>query len=473
MQPVWHPSGEYLAWVEWNQPNMPWDGTRIQLARVAFTAEGEQPHLEDVRTVAGGNIMSATQPMFSPDGNWLCFIEEGGESTDDEWPDLILYEITSGQRHTLLQCDGCELSLAAWVQGIRSIGWSHDNRAIYHFRYQGPLASLWRFEVESGTSTHLDTGPYTWLAQLSVSSTTDSLSFIASAPNYPERLVAWENGSLRIAARSSVENLSPTIFSMPREIRWLAPDDSPVYGLYYQPYNPDFSGEGLPPAIINIHGGPTSIASARFNTEAAYFTSRGYAWVEVNYRGSTGYGRSYREALRERWGEADREDAAGCARALAEQGLADPKKIVIRGSSAGGYTVLNALIHYPGLFRAGICLYGVSNLFTLDIDTHKFEAHYNASLIGPLPDMAWRYRAFSPAFHAEKIQDPIYIFQGDQDRVVSPSQSEEIISTLQQRKVPFKYKLYEGEGHGFRKSETIADYLKETEQFLQQHVLFI
>ena len=194
--------------------------------------------------------------------------------------------------------------------------------------------------------------------------------------------------------------------------------------------------------------------------------------MEVNYRGSSGYGKTYRNALRRHWGEVDVEDAAGCARALADQGLADSQRLVIRGGSAGGYTVLNALIHYPKVFKAGICLYGVSNLFTLDMDTHKFEERYTASMVGELPEAAERYRAWSPVFHADQIRDALYIFQGDQDKVVPPSQSEEIAAALKDNGVPLKYKVYEGEGHGFRKSETIADYLKETERFLQQYVLF-
>lgn len=192
----------------------------------------------------------------------------------------------------------------------------------------------------------------------------------------------------------------------------------------------------------------------------------------VNYRGGTGYGRSYRHAMRGRWGDVDVEDAAGCAKALGELGLADPKQLVITGGSAGGYTVLNTLIRYPGLYKAGICLFGVTNLYALDMDTHKFEAHYNATLIGKLPEAAERYHAWSPVFHADKIRDALYIFQGSEDKVVPPSQSEEIVSVLRSHGIPHQYRLYQGEGHGFRKSETIKDYLKETERFLLQHVIF-
>jgi dipeptidyl aminopeptidase/acylaminoacyl peptidase len=245
-----------------------------------------------------------------------------------------------------------------------------------------------------------------------------------------------------------------------------------VHGLYYPPTNPNFTAAGLPPAIVYIHGGPTSQSTVRCSAERAYFTSRGYGWLEVNYRGSTGYGRTYQDALRQRWGLADVEDAIGGARALADRGLADASRLIISGGSAGGYTVLNALVRHPGVFKAGVCRYGVSNLFSLAMETHKFEARYNDQLIGPLPEAAGRYHEWSPIFHAENIRDALIVFQGDEDKVVPPNQSESIVEALKQRGVPHVYRLYPGEGHGFRKSESIADYLQQTEQFLQQHVLF-
>ena len=192
----------------------------------------------------------------------------------------------------------------------------------------------------------------------------------------------------------------------------------------------------------------------------------------MNYRGSSGYGRTYRNALRQRWGETDVEDALGAAQALAEQGLADAKRLVIRGGSAGGYTVLNALVRHPGVFKAGVNLFGVSNLFDLATDTHKFEERYLDSMVGPLPEAAARYHAWSPIFHVANLRDPMAVFQGSVDKVVPPAQSEAIVAVLRQKNIPHIYRLYEGEGHGFRKSENIADMLQQTERFLQQQVLF-
>ncbi len=465
MQPAWHPSGQQLAWVEWDHPNMPWDGTRLKLGTLA----GDPPCLAHATLVSGGSETVAVQPQFSPDGRWLSFIV-----SNDEWEDLVIQDLKAGIHRMLVSGDGFQLCEPAWVQGVRSYGWSPDGQRIYYIRYAAGLASLWSVEVESGRSVQIDTAPYTWLRGLSVSPVSGELAVWASAPAVPGRILRWNPLDMhwQIEARSSSENLAPEYLPSPLALTWKAPDGSPVYGLYTPPANPAFAGRGLPPAILHIHGGPTSQSVIAYSSETAYFTSRGYACLEVNYRGSTGYGRSYRNALRLRWGEVDVEDAAGGAQALVDQGLADAGKIVIMGGSAGGYTVLNALIHYPGRFKAGVCLCGVSNLFTLAMDTHKFELRYLDSMVGPLPEAAARYRDWSPTFHADAIHDPLAIFQGKDDKVVLPAQSEAIAAILRQRGIPHIFKMYDGEGHSFRKRETIIDYLQETERFLQQYVLF-
>ena len=222
MQPAWHPTGQWLAWVEWNYPNMPWDETRIQLAQVASGENSRLPHLSSVQTVGGGDQIPASQPLFSPDGRWLSFIEETGE-----WPALILLDLKTKERRVLLSADGFELSLPAWVQGSHSYGWSPSSKSLFYLRYQGPTASLWSINLENGRSIPIDLAPYTWIDQLSVSPTQDELAFLASAPTLPERLMRW-NGSLaeperlQIAARSGAETIDPASLSTPREISWLA-----------------------------------------------------------------------------------------------------------------------------------------------------------------------------------------------------------------------------------------------------------
>jgi dipeptidyl aminopeptidase/acylaminoacyl peptidase len=249
-------------------------------------------------------------------------------------------------------------------------------------------------------------------------------------------------------------------------------DGQTVNGLLYEPHNLRFQGSGKPPLIVNIHGGPTSQRSAAFNAQAQFFTSRGYAYLEVNYRGSTGYGRSYWEALKGNWGIYDVQDAVSGAKYLVEQGKADKDRLVIMGGSAGGFTVLKALEDFPGVFKAGICLYGIANQFTLVADTHKFESHYSDTLLGELPEASQVYFQRSPIFHADKIQDPIAVFQGEDDKVVPRSQSDEIVSSLRARNIPHEYHLYPGEGHGFRKTETIEHFYKTVEKFIKQYVIF-
>jgi len=462
MQPAWHPSGKMLSWVEWDHPNMPWDGARLKLASLA----GDPPRVTEEKTVGGDGQTPCGQPVFSPDGRWLCFIEAKGE-----WEQLVLIDLEDGSRKTLLEADGYHLMDPAWVQGLRWIGWGPASDAVYSIRSASGQSSLWRVGLD-GRAEQIDTAPYTDLSQLTVSPLSGQIAMLASAPDIPTRIVVWDGDKWTVAARSDSESIPPGFISAPQPITWQTAQGSPVYGLYYPPANPNFYAEGAPPAIVNIHGGPTGEVGRGYNAGAAYYTSRGYAFLEVNYRGSSGYGRSYRDALKQNWGDYDVEDAVSGGQALAERGLADGKRLIIKGGSAGGYTVLNCLVRYPGRFKAGICLYGVSNLFTLDLDTHKFEAHYTSSLVGELPEAANKYQAWSPVFHGERIRDPLYVFQGSEDKVVPPAQSEEIVACLRKSGVAHQYKIYDGEGHGFRKSENIADYLKETERFLMQHVLF-
>jgi len=461
MQPAWHPDGNRIAWIEWDHPNMPWDETRLKLAKL----NGIPPSIQEVITVAGGQKSVVFQPAFSPDGSWLSYILSEGE-----WDKLCLLNLKTGQKGILVE--GGVLALPAWVQGLRVYGWSPDSRKIYYLRNEQGFASLWVVEVESGLSTRIDIRPYTWLRQISVSPVEEKLAFLASSPSIPEQVVTWTQSGFEIHRRSAAELLQPEDAPVVRPIRWKAPDGVDVNGLYYAPSSSRFMCDEKPPAIVYIHGGPTSQVTASYDAETIFFTTRGYAMLYVNYRGSTGYGRSYQDALRGQWGLLDVEDAVGGAHALIELGLADPDRLVIKGGSAGGYTVLNALIRYPNLFKAGICLYGVSNLFTLVNSPFKFEERYLDSMVGSLPEASSRYHDWSPVFHADQIRDALAIFQGSDDKVVLPAQSESIVAELRAHHIPYLYRLYEGEGHGFRKIETLIDFYTTVEQFLQEKVIY-
>ena len=463
MQPAWHPDGTSIAWVEWDHPDMPWDQTRLKMGKVT---PGNLLQLTNVTQIAGMENEVIFQPEFSPDGKYLSYITSRGN-----WDALVLVNLANGQKRDLYVSDEIHLMGPAWVQGMRAYAWQPDGQNIVFIQYQNGFATLWKIAISDQKPEQIPVPEYSWLQQISVSSA-GQIALIASSAKISPRVIISSATGWQVIARSTAENVPPEYIPEPKAISWKAEDGSLVHGIYYNPANPNYQSEGLPPAIVYIHGGPTSQTVAAFSSEISYFTSRGYAWLAVNYRGSSGYGNEYRHKLDKNWGYLDVLDAAGAAQALIDQKLANPKQLIIRGGSAGGYTVLNALIRYPGLFKAGICLYGVSNLFLLDQDTHKFEAFYNASLIGTLPEAAKKYHDWSPVFHADKIQDALAIFQGEEDKVVPPSQSEEIVASLQRSGVPYLYKLYPGEGHGFRKQETLLDFYPRVERFLQQNVLF-
>lgn len=461
MQPVWSPDGSHLAWIEWDHPQMPWDGTRLALAKLV----GDVPEAMDKKILIGGTNLPVFQPAFSPDGQWLsCVTNEG------EWDQLVLFHLTSGEKRVLVK----DISLLppAWTQGLRVYGWSADSRRIYFLTQKEGFSSLCLVDVESAAIQRLELPEYTVLSQISVSPLEDQVACLASGPATPDRVIVWIDGQVTIRRRSDAEMMPPEELPVPRSISWLAPDGTRTFGLYYPPTSARYEGQGLPPAVVYIHGGPTSQSVAGMSGDALFFTNRGYGYLSVNYRGSTGYGRSYMLALRERWGEVDVEDAVGGAQALVDQKLADPGKLIIKGGSAGGYTVWNALIRYPGRFKAGLCSFGVSNLFTIAMDTHKFEERYTDSMVGPLPEAAARYQAWSPFFHADAIRDAVAVFQGSDDVVVPPSQSESMVAQLRANGVPHIYRVYEGEGHGFRKPENISAFYSDMERFLQQYVLF-
>ncbi len=494
MQPTIHSDGATVSWVEWDHPNMPWDGCRLMIAHVDASGTDSS----DITLIAGGKDTPVFQPSFSPDGRYLSYLINEGE-----WDQLVLYDLEAGEWRVLLDL-GCTLIEPAWVQGMRTYAWSHDSCEILFLRNDQGVGSLWRCDIQSGTVLPIES-PYTALMQPVTSAVRSQVACLVSSAQISQRVVVFSLPAAErtdadtspytspdispfsadgqresmpspvkplILRRASGERFTEDALPTPKPISWSAPDGTQVFGLYYAPASATCEGDGLPPVLVDIHGGPTAQRIASYSADTAFFTSRGFGMLAVNYRGSTGYGKTYRNALRERWGASDVEDAAGGARALIEQGLGDPTRLIIRGGSAGGYTVLNALIHHPKLFRVGVCLFGVSNLFTLAADTHKFESHYLDSLIGPLPQAADRYRAWSPLFHAHKIQDPIAIFQGSEDRVVPPDQSESIAQALKARGIPHIYRLFQGEGHGWRKSETILAYYRELMAFLKEHVLF-
>lgn len=463
MQPRWHPRGHSLACIAWDHPQMPWDGTTLYIARLRDGA----PVVSETQVIAGGTDVAIFQPEYSPDGRWLAYV-----SDESGWSNIYLYDLDEGT-HRALTVATAEHGTPAWVQGLRTYGWSHDSRHIFFIRNERGFARLYRQAITSQQAEPMaGLEAYTWLEQPAISPISDTIAVLTSSSTRPKRLVVTGATMARIFRRTTTENIEPAELTEAQPVSWMSSGDVEVHGLLFMPASQRFESDGLPPAIIKVHGGPTSQSPATYDAQAQFFATRGYAVLAVNFRGSTGYGRTYMEALRGNWGVYDVEDAVSGARYLAEQGLADSNRIVIMGGSSGGYTVLEALCRAPGVFKAGLCFYGISNLFMLAADTHKFEERYLDSLLGPLPEASAVYRERSPLFHAERLRDPIAVFQGDEDQVVPRAQSDAIVESLRRRGVPHVYQVYAGEGHGWRKNETIEAFYRAIDAFLRQYVLF-
>ena len=489
MQPCWHPTSAQgqarIAWISWNHPNMPWDSTMLKMATLEINDAG-LPLVAHIETLIDKPDVAVQQPLFSPDGRSLVYI-----SDESGWNNLCLYDLESGTHRTLTS-DPVDMGRPAWVQGIRTYGFSPDGQRVYYLRNEKGFSRLWVYGIKTGQARAVSDdefyrtplSAYTNLLQIAISPTDGTLGFLASSSTTGGRIISYAPGSdtVQIHKRATGENIPSEELSTPQPVQWTANSDKglpvTVHGLYYPPASSKFTAAGLspatgrPPAIVNIHGGPTGQALAQYNPRAQFFATRGYAYLEVNYRGSTGYGKGYMAALRGQWGILDVHDAVGGARYLVDAGLADEKKLVIMGGSAGGYTVLKTLVDHPGFFKAALCLYGVSNMFTLAADTHKFEERYLDSMLGPLPQAGDVYRQRSPIFNADKIVDPIALFQGEIDNVVPKAQAEAIVASLERRNIPHEYHLYKGEGHGWRKQETIEAFYKTVERFLRNVVLF-
>ncbi len=421
------PDGRQIAWVQWDHPNMPWDTTTLM--RATLSSDASSIKLVDIEAVAGGDDEAIVQPLFSPD-NKLHYLSD----RSDTWQ---LY--VAGQQEPVLVVDG-EIGYPPWVHGLARYGFD-DNGKI--------TAACFRNGVD-----HLDAYPQ-GTAFHSVRLSGNRLAF-ASASWTSETTVHFNNQVVREARRLP---LSADYLPAPEIIRFPTGDsgsDAVAHALFFAPANPKFKapvGE-KPPLIVLAHGGPTSAARSQLSLAQRFWTSRGFAVVDVNYRGSSGYGRKYRKELDGQWGIADVQDCVAVTRYLVERGDVDPARLIIRGGSAGGFTVLSALALHD-TFTAGASLYGVADLEALANDTHKFESRYLDSLIGRWPEDAAIYSERSPINHLDGFSAPMIVLQGSEDTIVPPNQSRMIVDALDKQGLPVAYLEFEGEQHGFRKSQTI------------------
>jgi dipeptidyl aminopeptidase/acylaminoacyl peptidase len=458
MHPTWHPDGKMIAWVEWDHPYMPWDASRIKIGKFSR----KQGTLTAISIIDGQIDESANQPLFSPNGKWLSFIKRNGN-----WDDLILYNLYSYEKKVVVHGNGFHLRMPDWVQGFHSYQWTQDSASIIFIKYHHGTSSLEKVNISTSIRESIDTQPYTWISQLSAFRVSDEIACIASSQSDSGQILRVSNKNLFPVSIS--RKMPHSNRSKGQEIVFPTKDGSDAYAWFYPPITPQKKGE-IARCILNIHSGPTSVKHLGYSAETEIFTSQGFAVVYLNYHGSVTYGYDFQNALQRKWGEIEVQDSLCLINHLTSRGLVDSKKIAVMGSSAGGFSVLHLLIQKPGLFQAGVCSYAVSDLVDDAKHTHKFEKYYHRFLTGEFPAEYERFVTRSPLSHLDKIKDPLLLFHGSEDRVVSPNQSQKIFDSLSQREIPCQLKIYPEEGHGFRKQETIEDYYQTTFKFLNTYL---
>lgn len=443
--PKLSPDGRHIAFLWWDHPNMPWNGTTLDV--VALDAAGKAHGAP--RTIAGGPAESIFQPEWSPDGTLIYISDRTG------WWNLYAQPL-DGPPRALCPRDA-EFGSPQWVFGLSNYAFVGENRIVCTYGESG-LCRLAILDPASGALQPLDL-PYTAFA--SIRAHGDIVVFRAAASDTPVSFVRLDlaSGAHTVLAKASDLADRPEIaacLSLAEPIEYATENGLAAFALFYPPKNPDFTAPAgeKPPLVVMVHGGPTASAQSALSLGIQYWTSRGIAVLDVNYGGSTGFGRAYRDRLHLAWGIVDVDDCINGAKYLAAQGRVDGKRCVITGGSAGGYTTLAALA-FRDFFQGGASHYGVSDAAALAADTHKFESRYMDWLIGPYPAEAARYRERSPIHHVDKLDKPVIFFQGDEDAVVPPNQTETMVNALRAKGNAVGYFLFAGEQHGFRKAGNI------------------
>jgi dipeptidyl aminopeptidase/acylaminoacyl peptidase len=471
--PIVSPDGRFLAWLEWRHPNMPWDGTELWVAM--FKADGSVGAREHV---AGGRDESIFQPEWAPDGRLYFVSDRTGWWNLYRWSGVDVEPVCPmsaefGKPHwtfsmvTYTFVDRTKIA-ATYTQGGR---WKLGLINIETKQFETvpldvePLESI----TAIGTDVLFIGGSPTQApAVMKVKTGIKTGTGRAKAGPSPDGGPSPEAGPSPEVLRSSSTDTIPREWISVAEAVTYTVGDRDVHAFYYAPTNPEVQPPAgdLPPLLVVTHGGPTGATNDVLDPKVQFWTSRGFAVLDVNYSGSTGYGRAYRDRLKGQWGIVDVEDAVGGAKAMVAMGKADGNRLIIRGGSAGGYTTLAALTFHD-TFKAGASYYGISDLEVLQLDTHKFESRYNETLIGPYPEARDTYVARSPIHFTDRLSCPIILFQGLEDKVVPPNQSEMMAEAVRKKGLKVKYVAFEGEQHGFRKAENIIRSLEEELAFYQ------
>ncbi|HUT57974.1 MAG TPA: S9 family peptidase [Phycisphaerae bacterium] len=445
------PDGAQLAWLTWNHPDMPWDAAELRVAPVR-----EDGSLGEAARVAGGTGESIAQPRWSPDG----VLHFASDRTN--WWNLCRWR--DGKVEPLTRMEA-EFASPAWVFRMSNYGFDGPDTVICAY-FQSGLGRLARLDTRTGALEPIET-PYNAIG--SVRAGGGRAVFIAAAADRPPAVVRMDLATGRIEELRRATELSyeAGYVSPPEPVEFATAGGLTAHGLFYAPASKDYAAptDETPPLVVMVHGGPTSATTGAFNPRIQFYTSRGIAVLDVNYGGSSGYGRAYRNRLRGQWGVVDVDDCCNGARHLIGRGLVDPRRVAITGGSAGGYTTLAALA-FRDVFKAGASHFGVSDCEALAKETHKFESRYLDGLIGPYPQRRDLYVERSPIHHLDGFNCPIAFFQGLEDRIVPPNQAQMMVDALRAKGIPVAYVEFPGEQHGFRKADNIRRALEGELYFL-------
>jgi dipeptidyl aminopeptidase/acylaminoacyl peptidase len=447
------PDGHRLAWLTWNHPNMPWDGTELWVGEL-----DQAGHARSARKIAGGPTESIYQPEWSPDGE-LYFVSD----RSDWWN---LYRARGEGDEPVCQRTA-EFGAPQWVFGMKHYSFLGPGEILCLYSESG-ATKLCRLDLKAGTLKHIEL-LYSSLNSLDVHGR--KAVMIAASPTLSERIlvVDVDSGKQEVVKVSNAAHIDPGYFSIPQPIDFVTESGLTAHAFYYAPKNRDYEGspDEKPPLMVRCHGGPTSAVGSSFNLEYQYWTSRGFAIVDVNYGGSSGFGRAYRLRLNGNWGVVDVDDCINAARHLVERGLVDGNRVSITGGSAGGFTTLLSITKRD-FYNAGASHFGIGDLETFIKDTHKFESRYLDTLVGPYPERADLYRDRSAVHFADQLSCPVILFQGLEDEIVPPSQAEQFVAVCREKKLPYAYVAFEGEQHGFRQDKNIRRSIEGEMYFLSQ-----
>jgi dipeptidyl aminopeptidase/acylaminoacyl peptidase len=434
------PDGTRLAWLTWNHPNMPWDGTELWVGEL-----DDVGRIAASKCVAGGGTESVFQPEWSPAGI-LHFV-----SDRTGWWNL--YRVQGEGIEPLCEMTA-EFGVPQWVFRLSTYAFQSEHRIICTYCMRGN----WHLASIDTATKKLETIELPYKEITNLRTAPGSAVFCGGSPRQPLSIVRIDltTHQISVLRMSTSVDVDEGYLSFAQQIEYPTENGLTAYAFFYPPANRDYEAETTerPPLIVISHGGPTSATTTTLKLNIQYWTSRGFGVLDVNYGGSTGYGRAYRERLNAQWGVVDVDDCVNGARYLAERGEADIDRLIIRGGSAGGYTTLAALT-FRNVFKAGASYYGISDLELLEQDCHKFESRYNDSLVGPYPERKDLYWQRSPIHFADRLSCPIILFQGLEDKVVPPNQAEMMYEAALRKGLPVAYVPFEGEQHGFRKAENI------------------